>query len=188
MKVISETRKAPEVERVASSDKARPVLSYVHLNVENGTLEATDSHKAVVIPVEIEDGDTSGPIPPEALKAQRKASKYGAASLSANGGVSLTTPEGEQTWVRPDAGVFPNLAQVTAAEYSRFRICLNPKYLLELAHALGNPEQVVVEFARPIDKVEGDDTGAFLNPLKPMRVTVPSGGDSYGILMPILIP
>ena len=187
MKLLSETSKTPEIERAASKDASRPVLSHVYLNTENGTLEATDSYRAVVVPVEVEEGDESGLIPADALKAQRKASKYAAASLSVNGEIRLSTSEGEQSW-RKGEGQFPNIQRITPEERSSFRISLNPKFLLETARALGNDEQVVLEFVRQSDKTEGEDVGAFPNNLKPIRVTVPQGGDSYGILMPIRIP
>jgi hypothetical protein len=187
VRLLSETRKTPEVERAASKDAARPVLSYVYLNAECGTLEATDSYRAVVIPVEIEDGDTSGLIPAEALKAQRKASKHHEASLRVNGDVRLSTPDGEQVW-KTGEGQFPNLQQLAPTELSTFRIGLNPTFLLETAKALGNGEHVTIEFTLQRDKVEGEDTGAYADPLRPIRVTVPNGGESFGILMPIRIP
>lgn len=187
MKLHSDTKRSPEIERVTSKDKARPALTHAYLNTERGTLEATNSYAAVVVPVEIEEGDESGLIPAEALKAQRKASKYTEASLSVNGNVSLATPEGEQSWKKGE-GQFANLHQLTPTEWSNFRIALNPKFLLELAQALGDPESVTLEFVRQTDKDEGEDVGSFPSPLRPMRVTVPRGGDSYGILMPIRIP
>lgn len=187
MKRVSETRKTPEVERAASKEASRPVLTHAYLNVENGTLEATDSYRAVVIPVEVEEGDTSALIPVEALKAQRKASKYEPASLRVNDDVRLSTPEGEQSW-KTGEGQFPNLQQLAPTELSTFRIGLNPALLLETAKALGNGESVTLEFTLQRDKVEGDDTGAYPDALRPVRVTVPSGGESYGILMPIRLP
>jgi DNA polymerase III sliding clamp (beta) subunit (PCNA family) len=187
MRLVSQTKKTPEVERAASKDAVRPVLSHVYLNAENGTLEATDSYRAVVIPVEVEDGDTSALIPAEALKAQRKASKTAPASLSVNGDVSLSTPDGEQSW-KTGEGQFPNLQQLGPAEVSTFRIGLNPVLLAETAKALGNGEHVTLEFTLQPGKVEGDDTGTYPHPLRPIRLTVPNGGESYGILMPIRIP
>lgn len=187
MKLKSDTRKAPELERVASRDASRPVLSHVYLNTERARLEATNTYAAALVPVEIEEGDDSGLIPAAALKAQRKASKYAAASLGVNGKVTLATSEGEQTWLKGE-GQWPDFDRLTPAEFSSFRIGLNPKLLLELAQALGNPECVTIEFARVADKEEGEGVGAFPAALKPMKVTVPAGGDSYGILMPIPIP
>ena len=188
MKLLSGTRKTPEIERAASKDPARPILTYVYLNTETRTLEATDAYRAVVVPVEVEEGDESGLIPAEALKAQRKASKYSPASLSVNGDIRLSTPEGEQSW-RKGEGQFPNLHQLTPEEWSTFRIALNPKHLLETAKALdGQGEHVTLEFVRQAEKDEGEDVGVFPSNMRPIRVTVRNGGDSYGILMPIRIP
>lgn len=191
MQLKHDTRKAPEIERAASSDESRPVLCHAYLNVEDGTLEATDSYMAVIVPVEIEDGDTSGPIPRDALKAQRKASKRYPASLSVNGDVALRdTYEGtEQTWKRPDVGQWPNLRKITPDDLSGFRIGLNAAKLLDLAKALGSDGEVTLEFRRQRNTYEeGEAVGYFPDRLGPMKVTVPSGGDSWGILMPLRVP
>ena len=188
MRLINNTRKPAEIERVASRDKSRPVLSHVYLNTEKGRLEATNSYAAAMIPCEVEDGDESGLIPGDALKAQRKASRYSAMSLSVNGDIRLSTSEGEQSWKKGE-GQWPDLGSHTPEEFSDFRVSLNPKLLLELAQALGDPEKVVIEFALQGDKTEGEGVGFFPNNMRAMRITVPNGAEeSYGILMPIRIP
>ena len=187
MRLINNTRKPAEIERVASRDKSRPVLSHVYLNTEKGRLEATNSFAAAMIPCEVEDGDESGLIPSDALKAQRKASRY-YRSLSVNGDIRLSTSEGEQSWKKGE-GQWPDFDRLTPEEFSGFRVSLNPKLLLELAQALGDPEKVVIEFALQGDKTEGEGVGFFPNNMRAMRITVPSGAEeSYGILMPIRIP
>ena len=188
MRLTNITRKPAEIERVASKDKARPVLTHVYLNAEKGRLEAANSYAAAMIPCAVEEGDESGLIPAEALKAQRKASRYSAAPLSVNGDVRLSTSEGEQSWKKGE-GQWPDFDKLVPEEFSGFRVSLNPKLLLELAQALGDPEKVVIEFALQGDKTEGEGIGFFPNNMRPMRVTVPSGTEeSYGILMPILMP
>lgn len=180
MKVLSTTKKAPEIERAASKDAARPILTYVHLNTELERLEATNSYVAAVIPVEVEEGDESGLIPVEAIKAQRKASKSEAASLTVNGDdARLSTPEGEQSW-RKGEGTFPDIASLEPENLSDFQIGLNPKYLLELAQALGSPEAIKLQFIQEADSVPSNKRG--------MRVT-PLAGDegAFGILMPIRV-
>lgn len=189
MKLPHNTRKAPEVERATAPALAgRPILSNVHLNAEKGTLEATDSYMAVVIPVEVEEGDESGLIPPNALKAQRKASKRSNASLRVNGDIHLSSPEREQSWVKPTEGqFFPDLELITPDEWSSFRIRLDPEKLLNLAKALGADHTVTLEFALQRGKVEGEGTGFYPSNLRPIRVT--SGlENAYGILMPVRIP
>ena len=188
MKVRSQTKKAPEIERVASRDASRPVLTHVYLNAEKNRLEATNSYAAVLVPCETEEGDESGLIPAEALKAQRKASKYSAASLSVNGDVRLSTPEGEQAWKKGE-GRWPDFDKLMPEEYSGFRIGINPKLLLELAQGIGSPENVVLEFALQGDKTEGEGVGYFPSPLRAVRVTTTQGTEAaHGILMPIRIP
>jgi len=184
MRLLSNSRKSPEIDRATSKDKTRPVLSCAYLNVEEGTIEATDSYMAVVVPVEIEDGDTSGLIPSEALSALRKASKTVWRSLTANGEVTLETADGIQTWKRPE-GQFPNLRQLTPSEYSGFRVGINPEKLYNLAKALGS-ETVTLEFALQPSAEEGEGVGFFPSNMKPLRVT--AGSDAWGILMPVRIP
>lgn len=188
MRLVHETKKRPEVERAASKDAARPRLARPQLDAERSVLEATNSYMLVSVPVELDEGDTSGPIEPEALKAQRKASKYDPASLACNGSVRLETVDGTQEWPRPDLGQWPNAPQLVPTAFSSFSIGLNPTFLLELAKALGDPESVRIEFAstREVD-VDGEPYG-LASDLRPMRVTVPRGGESFGILMPIRQP
>lgn len=185
MRLVHETKKRPEVERAASKDAARPRLARPQLDAERSVLEATNSYMLVSVPVELDEGDTSGPIEPEALKAQRKASKYDPASLACDGSVRLETVDGTQEWPRPDLGQWPNVPQLVPTAFSAFSIGLNPTFLLELAKALGDPENVRIEFAMSREDV--DDGNDWIRPsdLRPMRVTVPRGGESFGILMPI---
>jgi hypothetical protein len=184
MLLLSKTAKNPELERAASRDDSRPVLTHVYLNAEKSRLEAADSYKAAIVPCELEEGDESGLIPAPAIAAQRKASKYAAAPLRVNGNVELATPENTQTWTKGE-GQWPNFEQLTPANLSGFKVGLNPTFLLELAKALGDPSSVTLQFALVGEKMEGPETGYFPGSLRPMIVKVPSGGDGYGILMPI---
>lgn len=189
MRIAIGSRKAPEIERATSSDKTRPVLSCAHLNVDKGRIEATDNYMAVVLPVEIEEGDTSGLIPAEALRALRKANgRHVRFSLACNGDVELNTPDGVQTWKRPE-GQFPNLDQITPSEFSSFRVVIDPAKLYALAKALGADRHVLIEFSLQPSAEEGEDVGFFPSNLRPMRVTADNNSnEAWGILMPARIP
>ncbi len=67
--------KTSKIERVVSKDPTAPVLLHPFLRIEpggGGTLLASDKFSAVVMPVEVEQDDVSGPVHVEAIKAARK--------------------------------------------------------------------------------------------------------------------
>jgi hypothetical protein len=165
-------------EAVPSKEKHRPVLTHLYLRIteENGervgTLEATDSYKAVMIPVELEDEDTEGFVTIEALKQARKDSPRGTVRLSANGG--LVTPEGTE-FSRPEAGQWPRLPELVPQDTTEFEIGLSAKFLYEMAQAYGD-DRVRIKFTASTD--------GSPNPMRVMHVR-PLNGEGEGILMPI---
>lgn len=185
MRLVHETKKYPEVDRAASKDASRPRLTYAELDVDRGVIEATDSYRLVSIPVEVEEGDTSGPVELDALRSQRKASKREPASLACNSSLRLEADGTTQEWNRHAVGQWPKVEQLVPSNFSSFTIGLNPTFLLELAKALGDPESVKLEFALPGENVDNGNGWVQPSDLRPMRVTVPRGGESFGILMPI---
>lgn len=74
MKLSSEYQSArvPNILKAASRDKSRPVLTCVYLDVDRAELQATDSYCLASVPVEVEEGDVSGLIAPEAIAALRE--------------------------------------------------------------------------------------------------------------------
>ena len=59
-------------ELAVSKDQSRYVLTEPWLDAENKVIVATDGRHMVVVPVEIEEGDTSGHVSAEALAGARK--------------------------------------------------------------------------------------------------------------------
>lgn len=190
MRFKSEKKVQPEL--VASKDVARPVLTKVHLNVEQSVVEVTDSYMLARFPVELDEGDTSGPIPVDALKASRKAPIRGHSTrIALNGDAECIMDSGgiESTYAtfsRESAGyTFPNCAQLIPENLSDFEIGIDAGKLLKLAKAMGD-ERVRIRFTN--NPATGEGNGHFgpsnLRPcvVRPIDAT---GDDATGILMPI---
>jgi hypothetical protein len=56
----------------ASGEHARPSLEVVHLDVENKRVVASNGLILAQVPVEVGDGDVSGPLPMDAIKLSRR--------------------------------------------------------------------------------------------------------------------
>lgn len=182
MKFIRTTPKLPDLTKVASKDKSRPVLSCAYLDTERQVIEATDSYRLVSIPVEIEEGDVSGLIPIEAMKAFQKAHKKTAIYPS------LVCRETEvelvnhydgtaQTWKRKVEGTFPNVPELIPEDVHPFRIGLNAKLLGDLAAGMGT-ETVEIQFVADRESREP-------SALRPMIVRPLADRAVTGILMPV---
>jgi hypothetical protein len=168
-------------ELCVSKDKQRPVLTHLYLRIVKGrgksakpvgTLEATDSYRAVRLPVTLDDGDTEGFIPADVYKAARKLGGW----IQAND--SLVTADGT-TYPRPALGQWPKLEQLWPAETAELEVGLNALFLWELAQALGS-EQVRLRFM-PTEDGDPDNGRAIL--VEPLRGDGVAGGQ--GLLMPI---
>lgn len=115
---------------------ARLALQNPYLRVSEQALYAATPHIAVRLPVEIEDGDTDGPITADALTAARK---QRAESIGANGKLDVVGGKQDVTLSRPDGVTFPNVEQVipTDDKIGDFSVAINPKQLMDLAEAMG---------------------------------------------------
>lgn len=184
MRFKSERKVMPE--RVASKDASRPVLSKVHLDAdrkEGAQVVVTDSYMLARFPVELDEGDTSGPIPVEALKASRKPpTKYGGdVAIRANSHVEVAQGEtAYMTLPREELDyTFPNADQLIPSNLAEFRVGLDAAKLHALAKALGD-ETVILHFVADAD---GNPRGNRV-----VYVTTthdPKGESADGILMPI---
>lgn len=190
-----------KLEKLASTDKTRPVLSALYLRVvesngeRHGFVEGTDSYKLGRIPVELDDDDTEGFITLEALTAARKL-KY--EHLHCNG--SLGAGNALEAFVhfpRPELGTFPNtdqLLELTPAtiDGARFTFGVNPRFLLDVAEAMGC-ETIELEFActKTYDRGAGAIEASRPSNLRPLTVR-PLGRkrssdvstDAIGLVMP----
>ena len=156
----------------ASQKGERPALTGVFFDAERGTLTASDIYIAVRVPCEVEDGDESGVIPADALKAA------GAESLSVRGGkATLKLKDGERSWSLLDAVKSIDFDTILAGTPpGRTRIGINPELLLRAWKALGGKraDSMSPEILSPT------------SPLKPIRLSV-GGADGDALVMPIRI-
>lgn len=127
-----------EIERAASQGDIRVYMNYVHFDVDGKRIVASNGHILAVVPVEVEEGDTSGPIPAAAFKAARKAAgSHIDPSMKANGAVIL---QDGSTLPRPsadDIGPFPNWQTIMDRfKPSGISVTFNAELLLDLARAI----------------------------------------------------
>lgn len=175
--------KHSKIEECVSHDPTRAVLHNVHLDVEAKSLVATNGHMIAIVPVEPEEGDVTGYVTPEALKAAREGGKFHEPSISCNS--SLALPDG-RSFPRPkaeDIGNYPNYKQVIpeADRQVAFTVRLNAEYLYSIAKAISDGKNTVVtlEFAEHIRRAHPD--GTFTEHPQPIVV---KGAGGKGVLMP----
>ena len=139
-------KKECKIELIASRDETRHVLCNPYL--QGSKLIATDGQRLVAIPVELEEGDSDGPIDCSAFKLSRKTSSGEKLSkISANGCLKVETKDGEITMPRKnlDGYSFPQWQKVLPnPDRGGIKIGLNAKFLYEIAQALGS-DRVVIE-------------------------------------------
>jgi hypothetical protein len=178
-------------ELVASRDTSRPMLTKVHLDTEAGEVWVTDSYKAARFPVEVEEGDTSGPIPVEALKASRKPPlrHISETSISLNSHAEVKMGRGEEASGpyltvprdKEDGYKFPSLPELFPDNLAPFEIGLDAKHLHDLAKAMGS-DTIRLRFT-----MGGDREPSPLKPMlvEPLRCDATGGAKPRGLLMPI---
>jgi hypothetical protein len=185
-------------ELVASSDQSRPVLTQVHLNAERSAVEVTDAYMIARFPVELDEGDTSGPIPVEALKASRKSpfKLVSGTSIRCNAHVEVRAAFGEDAsdpyvTLPRESGeyIFPNVDQLIPDESSmhEFEIGIDAAKLAKLAKAMGDD---VVRLRFVATKVKDSPPNTWQpSPLRPILVNpgnLPNSEDQpQGLIMPV---
>jgi DNA polymerase III sliding clamp (beta) subunit (PCNA family) len=127
--------KSHDLTGIIAKKDVRHMLNAAHLDVTESRLVATDGAKLVCVPVTIEEGDTSGPVTAEAIKAAIKAAgRTGDAAIACNG--SLAVANGP-TFQRPgDLGQFPDFDQLIPKEGTA-QIGINAEYLAAIQKAAG---------------------------------------------------
>ena len=131
-------KKECKIELVASKDSTRLALNNPYLQGSN--LIATDGHRLVAIPVELEEGDSDGPIDCSAFKLARKTSSSEKFSkINANGSLKVQTKDGEIIMQRSFKDInFPAWQKVLPnSDRGGIKIAFNAEYLYEMAEALG---------------------------------------------------
>ena len=133
-----------KLEKMVSKNPLRSSMNHCHLDTKKGNLVATNGKALVIVPVEIEDGDTSGAISKEGLKAARRDRK-GDRSLSVNGNETVSTgPDAGKTFPRPEAGNFPNYIGVLPTKgKAQFSISLSAELLETVCAAIKGGDRSV---------------------------------------------
>lgn len=127
--------KESKIEKIVSTDPTKRVLENPWLDIDeqgHGTLLASSGQNALVIPVELDDQDSPGPVPIGAIKDARKQGGEilcGESWCGVSGGAAH--PRGQFTQ-------FPPIRQLLVPSGPDvLEISLNAKALYELAQAMG---------------------------------------------------
>lgn len=165
-----------EIEMAIASRDIRDYLNHAHLDVEKKLLIASDGNILAVVPVEVDEEDTTGPVTVDAIKAARKAAgKKADATIIANGEQRI--PAAGLTMDRPDVGGYPNVDRILSANRPLGpSICLNPALLWDVARAVmpANAKHQAIRI--------------FLPETSQQAMRVESFGDTgaTGVIMPVL--
>ena len=138
-------------------------------------LVATDGHILAVVPIELDDGDTAGPVYADALKASRK-TKEG--TLLANG--SLQIPGGAE-FPRPENGHFPDWRRIIPEHDAIADICLDAQQIINLAKAIcdvkgNNQRHIKFYFQKTKDGAVDSDRPVYVES---------ADATGYGVIMPV---
>jgi len=168
-----------KIEKLVSKDVSRPVLTETYLKISDDKrssapeafLEATNSLALVRIPVDVDDGDTAGFIPVEAILEARKTKAVG---LMANDDVVRVEKGGRAVeWKREDVGSWPDSDRLIP-EPSQTYICFDAGLLHDLAMALGTKGV----------RVFVPESGTGVKPIRVEALDHPQDG-RVGVCMPI---
>lgn len=159
-------------EKVLDKKSGRPLLSHVHLNVDDEMLEATDRKSIVRIPVEVEPDDVSGLVSTDALSAGRKDERLKC--------LPETLETDEVSFKRPEEeGAYPDLAAfIPADDQIVWRVGLSVQALAKVSAALA-ADEVVLEFVAGEDDQPSSLKGIRISPLGRNRK------GQIGLLMPV---
>lgn len=131
-----------KVEKLVSKKIEERILSAPWLDIDRGVLLSSPGQSCVMIPVEVEPDDLSGPVPIEAVKAARKIKgaeiKCGEQYCVVEG---VAYPRSNQ-W-----SAFPPVERLMTTPEHYIEISLNARLLVELAAACGT-EVVRLRIAR----------------------------------------
>jgi hypothetical protein len=171
--------KTAKIELIICKDETRPHLTSAYLDTETSSLVATDGGRLVQVPVELEDGDVSGLITPDALKEARKQAGNSASSIAANGALRFANG-GQMPRPQEDVvGKFPPYKGIIASDAGDTKVALNAAWLWDICQALGGTRKdahVVLTFPKA---AEGE---AMLHPIT-VELTAPGTGKA--VLMPV---
>ena len=159
---------------VESTRGVRQILQTPYLDTDASAVIATNGHILAYCPVELDEGDTSGPITAESIKAAIKQSPMTCrvdkmANIKANGSLIL---DNGASYPRETVGQYVDYKRVipdkSQAEYV---ISLDAKLLKDLADAINTPGSSIVKIHIK------DNTSAFY-------VESDKDSECYGVIMP----
>lgn len=186
-------RDVGRIERACSTELLRPLLTAPYLKViesvtgrgktrkveRRGRLEASDSYMAVQIVVPVDDDETEGIIPLDAIAFARGLGKKNAMPgirLVGDRAIVMLTGKERASFPRGAlGGAWPNFDEImkkNGATAPIVSIGLNPRLLLQAADALGLGAN---EYLR-LD---------ITNPHKPVSVSIINKPDSRAVVMPV---
>jgi len=169
-------KKTKELNLIIDRKKGNDSLHSILLT-ETNELIATDGHILAILHPELEEGDTPGRLPPEAIKeAKKQAGRHAencVIDLTSNDKATL---QNGATFSRDSSSYFPDWKRcIPNTKEHTFRTGLNANLLLKLAKSIGaNGGMVELSF----------------NPEKPESPIVVRGtgsGEDFGVIMPCRI-
>lgn len=148
----------------ANKYDARAYLRVPYLDVERKRLVSTNGHALAIVEVELDDGDTAGHVPIEALKAVRK--DKSAVSIYLDGAAKVNGT----TFPREDLGKYPEYSAVLPERPEREPdITFNAELLFNLSRAICTGKWPFVSLW-----ITDDEKGVY----------VETAGGGYGVIMP----
>jgi hypothetical protein len=168
-----------KIEALCSKEETRYNLRQLHLDVKTATLAATDGRAAIIVPVVVEDDETSGSVHPSALreyisaikkeKKQRYQTKadHAKVTISCKEKVTVRNFDGVE-FAYPRVNNAPDIASIIPRRTGPPTITLNAELLHRVQMALGSPF-----ISLWIDMVDGVVPCGY------------KGHDGVGVIMPV---
>jgi hypothetical protein len=180
---------ASKIEMAACTDESRESIARPYLDVDKKIIAASNGCIAVVMPVQIDEGDTSGHLDSAALVEARKIAgrKAETVSLRANGQYAL--PNGMTIPRSQTETPFPDMEQYMARELTSdtsgdvVHICLNVDYLVKIAAALGAGKNAHLNLDIKPEIVTRSGRSKWTGSLNPIAVTCDTS-EGYAVIMP----
>lgn len=180
-----------KIESAASKDKTRACLMEPYLEIREGgsRIAATNGKILAVIPVETEEGEASGYVSPDALKAARKGRLpdveiHCNGALQVQGGASFPRTEStELSFPRIDGVIVPPNEEIPGCQ--RVKLVLNVDLLSALADALGTNCVVLHMQAMECRGEMAVNHPIRVEPTSEGRGDYPPAPDAFGVLMPM---
>src|SRR3972149_4290860 len=120
-----------KIENTVAKKDVRYYLNDAWLDVEKKRLVSTNGHICAIVPVEVDDGDTTGPVSVEVLKQARK---FKSTHIKANGSYTL---DNNATFERTGMDIkYPDVDRIVPnKEVYTVEIGLDATLLLRLAES-----------------------------------------------------